>query len=270
AGGRADVAVHLVLLHGLFPGMRYSINGVWWTLTVEVLFYLLVALLAGVLRSVRGGWFVAGALTVTALAWRHLAWSPDTVTTGYRMQQLPGVADLFAAGMALALAERTRWFRDLLARAWARALLLGGTAVALPVVLWTYHANQPTYYRNTHLLLVWPLALGLATAGLILCIRTWGAASDRIARASGLAFLGTISYGIYLLHPLVIGAYGPAWFQRNPAPPVVPFVLYAMAGSVLTATGLHLLVERPGMAWARRLTSPARPDHPAPRPEDTP
>ena len=40
------------------------------------------------------------------------------------MQQLPGVADLFAAGMALALAERTRWFRDLLARAWARALLL--------------------------------------------------------------------------------------------------------------------------------------------------
>lgn len=269
-GGRADVAAHLVLLHGLFPGMRYSINGVWWTLTVEVLFYALIALVAGVLRTARGGWIVVGAMVATALAWRHLVWSPDPTTTAYRIQQLPGVADLFAAGMALALAERAAWFRRLMARSWARIVVLAGTAVALPLVLWIYHANQPTYLRSTRLLLLWPLALGIAVAGLILCIRTWGVASDRIARRSGLALLGTLSFGIYLMHPFVIGAYGPAWFARNPDPPVVPFVLFALAGSVLTATGLHLWVERPGMDWGRRLTAPTRPTSPAPHPAPQP
>ncbi len=269
-GGRLDVATHLVLLHGLFPGMRYSINGVLWTLTVEMLFYALIALVAGPLRSARGGWAVAGAMILSALAWRHFAWSPDSSTTLYRMQQLPGVADLFATGMLLALAERTSWYVDLVRRTWVRAAALAGTAVSLPLVLWVYHANHMTYLRNTRLLLVWPLALGIATTGLILCIRTWGPASDRFARRTGLAFVGMVSFGVYLLHPFVLRAFAIPWFQRDPDPPVVLVVLFAMAGSLIVATGLHHLVERPGMAWGRRLTAtPALADRTTATPPQT-
>ncbi len=48
--GRADVATHVVLLHGLSRGMRYSIAGIWWTLTVEWLFYVFMAIVGVTFR----------------------------------------------------------------------------------------------------------------------------------------------------------------------------------------------------------------------------
>jgi hypothetical protein len=51
AEGRADIFMHILVLHGLAQGMRYSILGVWWTLSVECLYYLSMTLLRPSLRQ---------------------------------------------------------------------------------------------------------------------------------------------------------------------------------------------------------------------------
>ena len=79
---------------------------------------------------------------------------------------------------------------------------------------------------------------------------------------SGLAWLGLISYGIYLLHPLVIRPLIQAWGRaiKPEAVPVGPFAAAVLAATVLVASGAHYGIERPPMAWAgqpaRRAVTP--------------
>ena len=85
AHGRLDIAAHLLLIHNLWRDFRYSINGVFWTLSVEWLFYLLMVALAPLLRRPRIGWVTCGAMIGTGLVWRTwrtAAPHPTTSSTG--------------------------------------------------------------------------------------------------------------------------------------------------------------------------------------------
>ena len=108
--GRADVATHVVLLHGLSRGMRYSIAGIWWTLTVEWLFYLFIAIVAVVFRRSPYGWLIAIGMILLGVVWRLVVFETSTsaADSAYLVQQLPGAADLFGIGMLTALAATHR------------------------------------------------------------------------------------------------------------------------------------------------------------------
>jgi peptidoglycan/LPS O-acetylase OafA/YrhL len=79
-------------------------------------------------------------------------------------------------------------------------------------------------------------------------------------RWAGLAYLGVISFGIYLFHPFVIDALDRAWFTNGRTVSALPFIVVAVAATVLVSTMFHYGLERPAMLWGRRLAgAPPRP-----------
>ena len=259
ADGRADVATHLVFLHGLAPGMRYSINGVWWTLTVEVLFYLFVGLLGPVLRDRRWTVGVGAALVVLGPCWRALSiLRSDGDRTLYLFQQLPGVADLFGLGMILAAVLSHPRALDRVGRPVERRVLLVVSGAALVAAMAVYYRVRLTYMEHPAVEVLWPFGLGVAVTGCLAAIRGSGRWLHDVARWSGLAFLGTVSYGLYLFHPFVMRAIGQNWLQRDPDLPAVVYALASLAGAVVVATLFHYSIERPAMRWGRGRTRRTR------------
>ena len=108
--GRADVATHVVLLHGLSRGMRYSIAGIWWTLTVEWLFYVFMAIVAAVFRRPPYGWLIAIGMILLGVVWRLVVFETSTsaADSAYLVQQFPGAADLFGIGMLIGTRDAHR------------------------------------------------------------------------------------------------------------------------------------------------------------------
>ena len=80
-------------------------------------------------------------------------------------------------------------------------------------------------------------------------------------RSRPLPFLGTLAYGIYLIHFFVLGAATKAAAKLAPgdAPAVRIALMYALGvgGSVVAAYALHLAVEKPlirvGRRWADKI-----------------
>lgn len=254
ADGWLDLGAHLLLLHGLFREFRYSMNGVWWTLSIEWMFYVLLGLLAPIFRRRRGGWVIALGMIATGLTWRAYVFlrTDDPGDAVYLVQQLPGAADLFGAGMVLALIARAGWLRRLASSAtalWVVFLVSSGTVVAM---LATYDQRKAEFWNSRFMMIVWPLALAVGLAGVIAVVVTRWRVIEGVARYSGLASLGKVSYGIYLFHPFVISALATAWVEQSTTIPVTTFTAVVLASTVAVAIVCHYAVERPLMEWARR------------------
>lgn len=188
---------HFFLVHNFRPDWMYKINGVLWSIAIEVQLYLLFPVLVMVLAKYGRAWLLGGtALTVTAA----MLWAPNA------MKLYPWYALLFAGGMAAAKsAYRPNVVRGV--RAWlgtaalAVGLLACGFAVALRAPLW-----------------VGDLAGGLAIAGtcFLMTVSPHNAVS-RLFGSPALLGLGAFSYSLYLMHhPLlqVVYAFRPAGIER--------------------------------------------------------
>ena len=97
------ITTHLFFVHNVLFGTCQSINGVLWSLAVEVQFYLLFPLLILAFRR----WPLATCCAMAASAqwWRGLTFQwyqadNDAILFGHNDHHLPGRLDLFAAGMA--------------------------------------------------------------------------------------------------------------------------------------------------------------------------
>jgi hypothetical protein len=66
----------------------------------------------------------------------------DTI---FRIQQLPGAADLFGLGMLVALLGRLGWTTAIVERRSARWLLSIGSVTLIVFALGIYHENIDTY-----------------------------------------------------------------------------------------------------------------------------
>jgi peptidoglycan/LPS O-acetylase OafA/YrhL len=252
--GRADVATHLVLLQGLAPGMRYSINGVWWTLTIELLFYLLIAVVGPHLRRRRNVVALGLVMVVIGPVWRVVALAvSEGERTTYLIQQLPGVADLFGAGILLAAALSNPATRLRLGQPAPRwGLLAAGAAAFLASCAWYYEVRLDLW-SDELAVVVWPLTMGVAMVGCLAAATVAGEWLERASRWSGLAFLGMVSYGIYLFHPFVMSALAQVWFVEDPSLDAAPYFLGSLAGATVLAAMFHYSIERPPMRWARRV-----------------
>jgi peptidoglycan/LPS O-acetylase OafA/YrhL len=253
--GRADVAAHVVLLHGLSRGMRYSIAGIWWTLTVEWLFYLFMAIVAVAFRRSPQGWLIASGMILLGVVWRLVVFETSTSTadSAYLVQQLPGAADLFGIGMLTALAARTGAMPRLWRDATLRSALLVLSAGLVAGTMYVYYDRKPGYWEDGAMVVLWPLVLALGVAGMLVCLTRATSIVHAATRWTGLAYLGVISFGIYLFHPFVIEAFDRAWFADGRTVSALPFILAALAATVLVSTMFHYVLERPAMRWGRRL-----------------
>lgn len=232
----AGIATHLFYLQVLLDVPE--INPVYWTLTYEVQFYLV---LAAVLTAARAGaarrrWALPGAwAAMFALA---VAAALGLVATARGV--FVGLWPAFFIGVLAYHAPRDR-------RA-ATALLVLATAM-----LWSPRdgGGFSRYAAVTALVLAGALATGRAATAL-----DW----------RPLRFLGTISYSLYLLHNTITGATGFVLHRALGSGIAADGVTLAaiVTASIAGAWLYWRLVERTAHRFSRRVKLPRRMPRPAP------
>ena len=195
-----DVAFHLAFIHNWFAATYGSIDGVMWSLGVEIQFYVLFPLLA--IAFVRSPLVVTIAMFVVANAWRIWALLANHYFLGQREAQLPAYLDLFAAGMLCAYGYVFLALKrpQIAQRHWVfSALMIGGLIafwlLAVDCYAVAHTPDWPEPWKVQHRSLV-ALAISAVALGSLFAAR-W----LRVVLANRvLLFLAAISYNLYLWH----------------------------------------------------------------------
>lgn len=231
------VARHLAMLAGPGPH-QFPLDHVAWSLVHELRLSLILPFLVLVATrlSIATALLVGAAVTFAAEA--AVVARPDLFPAGlhgFRFDA-PGLGPSivltvrFAVDLALGavLALRRRKLRDLLAR-WAWA---GPVALVMALALLSQRDET---------------LMALGAAGLIAAAVAlpWYA---RLLNAGPVAWLGRVSFSLYLVHLPVLFACGAALGDRVPLPIIVAA---GVALSLLSAELLCRLVEEPSIHWSR-------------------
>ena len=247
--GWGDTLTHVFFVQGWFIDYRVSISPVLWTLSVEWMFYLFMLAAAGLIRSRRTGWWVAFGMVAVALVyrvilWRHAQGDAAILNLGYK--QLPGMFDLFACGLIVALLlqhERARrWAARPRVKLVGVVLALAGLVAASAVFRWS---PPPEYYSRGAVVILFPLAFAIPAAALILFFQQYESSIGPMLDRSRLAFIGVISYSIYLYHLVVIQAFNRATKSSGERSSL--YVILALVAVFAVAIAAYYLVEKPFM-----------------------
>lgn len=241
---------HLLMFFNIGWNPVTPLVGVWWTLPVEMGFYLLLPLLAPLLYPRR--WIpvlvVAVVLSMVYRYWAGTAFAHLGEGRAFLMaSQLPGCLTEFMLGCSgallvqfFAITNKPRppaWLLDtlFLSAGVLFVVWLGQVVVTFGDIYWFGHWSM----------VIAPLALGIPISLCVLSLY-WGSRIGKLVCANRVVyFLGLISYSLYLWHfvvmqqlqALVGGGYGdlPHW---------VKFPL-ATSAVLLVATISYFLAERP-------------------------
>lgn len=167
------------LINYLTQFMVGGLNNHFWSLCVEMHFYLAIALVCLAFRK-KGLWIVWPAcLLVTAL--RVIGGEPIAIQTHLRVDEI-------LAGACVA---------TLYQNSWAGRLRYPALSVGAAAVLWFVTASPYT----TSLQYVRPYASGLVLA-LVLCHRQTLLAA--VLGSRPMRYIATVSYALYVVHPLTV------------------------------------------------------------------
>ena len=245
------ILTHMFFVHTWFNDTYGSINGVLWTLAVEVEFYLLFPLIWWCFA--RRPWLTGAAMIVTAMLWRlglerccYHSYFPSF------SQNLPGYLDIFACGM-LAAWVYCRYGARVTAsryRVLAPLLFFGGIVAAVLLLQSLYAFRFADQWAN-----VWDAPrrelFGFSFSAIALGA-LWSTRSLQMLLANRpLMFFGVISYNLYLYHQML--ARELLW---NHIPPHTSsyhadphwrlwFTVIAFAATIAQASVVTYLLERP-------------------------
>jgi peptidoglycan/LPS O-acetylase OafA/YrhL len=229
----------LVFLNNLHYAGVFALNPAFWTLAVEMQFYVVLPWMARAFTGPRWGWALAAFLAVS------LAFRAATFEVGGEEANIVGTYSLpaflghFALGLAACRVRR-------LARPGLAALAAVPLIVLPPALLVPADSLSFGYESLAGQVFLRPLmAVGFAL--LILA----GATPGWFERSLGwapLRGLGAISYSLYLVHILAILAVdrflglGDRWL----------FLLACVAASLAAGTAFYAAVEAPAERWRHR------------------
>ena len=249
-----------------------------WTLCVEVSFYAFLPLWALALRrfarsgGVRSEYVALGCLFAASLAWQAFAvQSADVNAFGASaarwIEPLPNFLDQFAVGMALAVASvhgdghgATRLLGVVHRRPWACWLAAAIAYWTLSTQLGLAGASSdrltPLSYLARHAA---EHRRGMCAAGARGVRRPRPRLRAARSGRRAFAFLGTVSYGIYLYHLPVLIRISKWWGLPRTTADLAVWLTVAIAAVLVVAALSWRLVERPLLRpGARRWRAPRR------------
>jgi len=269
--GAGQLIAHLFMFFNIgLPGSGWQpvrpMVGVWWTLPVELGFYLVLPLLgtllrprlwlpaltAGLVLSVLYRYFTAVQFGPNGPDWVFLAAS-----------QLPGsLAEFLLGASAALLAQRAALVGSPRPPGW---MLDSGFVVGLVLPgIWLWQVLLPAgadYWMGHWSMLVGPIALGLPLSLAIYCLYRGSRLGALLLANRAVYFLGLVSYSLYLWHFVVmqqlIKGIGPGYAEL---PHRVTFPL-AGAATLAVAGISYYLVERPFFRlkpWRKARSEPGK------------
>jgi peptidoglycan/LPS O-acetylase OafA/YrhL len=240
-----------------------------WTLDIEVTFYVFLPFWAWLLRraTLRQEVYALVGLAAVSLAWKvAFVWSgsPRQVVDSPWLHSLPAYLDQFALGMGIALASvSARGFR--LRRpvvAWvAAALAFWAVSVEIGIGRALFEPYTRWQYMEKHLLYA---VVGVSLVAAAVTATPGRGVVGRVLGNPLAAWLGLISYGLYLWHVTVLQVLEDLGFQRSLH--FHPFLVVTAVTLVLTsavAAASWYLAEQPILRRASRPWRRPRPDHAA-------
>lgn len=247
-----QLGAHLLFVHNWFLGTRDTLNGVFWSLGVEVQFYVLFPLFAAMMRR----WPVPTylGLALLAVAWRmmmanHLA--PGDLH--FWADQLPGYLDFFAGGMATAYMLTAWREKPAFQRPWLwSAVAIGAIAALSHLVLGLYAVRYSMPFWPAGWQVVNRSYVALAFMAITLGVAGGGRVWRWLLANRAMVFLSTISYNLYLWHQVVArllyGARIPAPATQDPhADPTWQwhYMVAAWGGAIALSALITYAFERP-------------------------
>ncbi|MEO7548287.1 MAG: acyltransferase [Ramlibacter sp.] len=250
------IGSHLLFLHNLNPHTHGSINGPSWSIALEMQFYLLMIWVTPRLVRASPVRLAIGAMVVAA-SWRFLMTillvpgEAEPILQLVYTTQLPGVIDQFALGIALAMTIRQHSgfaLRYLLPgwRNFSGWFLLAGCLLGLANSI--FHTSS--YWQSTAMIVGWRPLLGAGFAALLAAAICFPWANARAL--APIRYVGTISYGIYLWHMLVL----LALTANAPGVKGSGLLIYTLVSTLALAFLTWNLLEKPNLQRYGRSPSP--------------
>lgn len=243
------VANYWIVGHGY--GGQPSGTGVYWSLAVEEHFYVvfpcLFLVVGGFVRERRRQAMILWALCGVVLAWRcvlvyglHAEADRTYVASDTRVDSI-----LFGCALALSGNPVLDGPSRISEASWKYMLLPAGALVLLASFVYRSPAFRETFRYTLQGIALSPV--------FVVAVRypRWGLC--RVLNLRVMSFLGVLSYPLYLVHHVLLGAlggapFGPLWRA-----------LLALALSVAVAWAIHELVEKPCARLRRRLSAARAP-----------
>jgi len=248
---------HVLMLFVSPPIGALPVNGVWWTLPIEFSFYLVLPLLAFLLRPHRWWLLLAGSLASMYL-WRYGvtvrmmdASVSQRVIAAY---QLPGSMDAFGFGMLASLlyVNRSHLPHWLITRKeWGRLGIAG--IVLVGVAIYWLAGKRNEYWADNPIFYLWTPALVLGIAAIILAGVGGSRLVNRLFSNRFMTYAGLVSYSYYLWHlPVLRWIVETEWFRSLESMRFLSLLLVSTPLIFVISTLSYVLVEAPGMRFRRR------------------
>lgn len=237
-----------VLWIHLPPWMTRPLNGVWWTLPVELMFYIVLPGIVLLTRRFGMPAVLVAAFAIT-MTWRVavIAYYGDAGYAGreFITSALPGSLASFTLGLALNSVPRRLGQGQTFA-------LLGLLLIAWLLLTEWLRVNLATYWSGNWMFVIWDPAMYTVIAALVFVVLH----GDRIAGALSsrwLVWLGEISFGLYLWHFPVIQVLDHSFGKSLESATGSIIALAICLGATIPLAAIsYYLVERPVMGWGTR------------------
>jgi peptidoglycan/LPS O-acetylase OafA/YrhL len=264
-----EILTHVLFIHTWWRETYGSINGVLWTLAVEVEFYLIFPFLWWCFK--RNAWVTGAGMIAVAELWRiHARDCCFSTTMPMLVENLPGYLDIFACGMltAWAFVRYGRAVRD--SRTSLAMPLLSALGVALlsRLLIGMFEHRIDPQWEVALQILTRPL-YGLCFAAIAFGLLAAPAVWRRVLDNAPLRFMGLISYNLYLYHQMIA-----IEMQRLHVPPYrgnphgdpawqLHYTILAFAVTIAEAALVTYAVERPLLRLPEARLLFERPGHSA-------
>lgn len=259
--GGTTLIAHLLMFFNVGWDPVRPMVGLWWTLPVELSFYLLLPFFASFMRP--GKWYVllSGGVLLSLLYrfWSadHFAAAPEGAVF-LAASHLPGSLPEFLLGASAAILVQwldlrspkrpNVWMMD--------GLFLIGTTLA---ILWLWKIVLPNgsiYWSGHWSMVIAPLALGLPLSLTVFSLYRGSRIGRWLFANPVVYFLGLISYSLYLWHFVVLQQADLVFGEAYTGMQGFPKFLVTFSLVVLVSTVSYFLFERPFFRLGARRKQP--------------